>query len=253
VIPAVRICGSTSMSRAKGLLRAPTNTGPMPLGQRTTATLSKGRQSVNPYDSAALAHAAPGMPLSHFLEAKSCRVRTRCEGALNAQGMHKSMVARSAHTAGTTLRLGVSSLSRDQVELLLRLIEAETDALLVEQPEIPTDGCVDEPQLVELTAELANAKAQLTVGLAEIVDPLGEPLVSLFERLADIDKPRVHVPAHVLDPLQQQLVSLLTLRLSAAQLLAHGGVRVPQLFQRRIDMDDGPARVIDQVEEMTEV
>ena len=83
------------------------------------------------------------------------------------------MIARSAHPAGAALRLGVSSLSRDQVELLLRLVEAETDALLVEQPEVAADGCVDQPQLVELTAELTNAKSELTVGLAEIVDPLG--------------------------------------------------------------------------------
>ena len=78
-------------------------------------------------------------------------------------------------------------------------------------------------------------------------------LVSLLERLTDIGEPRVHVSAHVLDPLQQQLVSLFTLRLGAAELLADGGVRVPQLFQRRIDMHDGTARVVDQIEEMTEV
>ena len=70
------------------------------------------------------------------------------------------MVARPAHTARAALRLGVSSLRRDQVELLLCLVEAETDALLVEQPQIAADGCVDQPQLVELTAELANAKAE---------------------------------------------------------------------------------------------
>ena len=83
------------------------------------------------------------------------------------------MVARSAHTSSAALRLGVASLGRDQIELLLRLIEAETDPLLVEQPQITTDGCVNEPQLVELTAELPDAKAQLTVRLAEIVDSLG--------------------------------------------------------------------------------
>ena len=54
------------------------------------------------------------------------------------------MVARSAHTPGAALCLGVSSLSRDQVELLLRLVQAETDPLLVEQPQIAADGCVDE-------------------------------------------------------------------------------------------------------------
>jgi hypothetical protein len=43
-----------------------------------------------------------------------------------------SMVARPAHTARPALRLGVSSLRRDQVELLLRLVQAESDALLVE-------------------------------------------------------------------------------------------------------------------------
>ena len=87
--------------------------------------------------------------------------------------MRKSVVARSAHPAGAALRFGVSPLIRDQVELLLRLIQAQTDALLVEQPEVAADGCVDQPQLVELTAELANAKSQLTVGFAEIVDPFG--------------------------------------------------------------------------------
>lgn len=83
------------------------------------------------------------------------------------------MVARSAYTASAALCLGVSSLSRDQIELLLRLVEAETNPLLVEQPQIATNGCVDEPKLIKLTAELANPKAQLTMGLAKIVDPLG--------------------------------------------------------------------------------
>src|SRR5215213_5647959 len=163
------------------------------------------------------------------------------------------MVARPAHTAGTALRLGISSLSRDQVELLLGLVETETDALLVEQPQIATDGRVDEPQLVELTAELANTKADLTVGLAEIVDSLGESLVSLLECLADVGEARVHVPAHILDSLQQQLMSLRVLRLNATQLLANGGVRVPQLFQRGIDVNDRTARVVDQVEEVAEI
>src|SRR5215217_4303039 len=48
-------------------------------------------------------------------------------------------------------------------------------------------------------------------------------------------------------------MALSTLRLSAAQLLADGRIRVPQLFQRRIDMNDRTARVVDQIEEMTEV
>ncbi len=46
--------------------------------------------------------------------------------------MRKSVVAGPAHTAGAVLRLGVTSLRRDQIELLLRLIQAEADALLVE-------------------------------------------------------------------------------------------------------------------------
>jgi hypothetical protein len=112
------------------------------------------------------------------------------------------MITGSAHSACAAVRLGVSSLRRDQVELLLCLVQAETDALLVEQPKIAADGCVDQPQLVELTAELTNAKADLAVGLAEIVDPLGQPLVSLLERLANIGEARVYVPAHILDPLQ---------------------------------------------------
>jgi len=167
--------------------------------------------------------------------------------------MRKSVIARSAHTARTAVRLGISPLSRDQVQLLLSLVEAETHALLVEQPQVAPDGCIDEPQFVELTANLANAKPQLTVGLVKIVNPLDQPLVSLLERLTDIGEPRVHISAHVLDLLNQQLVSLFTLRLSAAQLLTDCGVRVPQLFQRRIDMDNGTARVVDQIEEMTEV
>jgi hypothetical protein len=44
----------------------------------------------------------------------------------------KSMVAWPAHTASPALRIGVSALRRDQVELLLCLIQAEADALLVE-------------------------------------------------------------------------------------------------------------------------
>ncbi len=55
------------------------------------------------------------------------------------------MVAWSADTTSAALGLGVSSLSRDQVELLLRLVEAKSDSLLVEQPQIATDGRVDEP------------------------------------------------------------------------------------------------------------
>ena len=51
----------------------------------------------------------------------------------------KSMVARPAHTARAALSLGVASLRGDQVELLLRLVQAETDALLVEQPQIAAD------------------------------------------------------------------------------------------------------------------
>ena len=50
--------------------------------------------------------------------------------------------------------------------------------------------------------------------------------MSLLERLADVNEARVHVPAHVLDALHHQLVSLLTLRLSTAQLKPDGGVRV---------------------------
>src|SRR5688572_16683017 len=138
------------------------------------------------------------------------------------------MVAGSADTASAALCLGVSSLCRDQIELLLRLVESESDALLVEQPEVAADGCVDQPQLVELTAELPNTEPHLAVGLAEVIDSLGQALVSLLQRLADVGKARVHVPAHVLDPLQQQLVSLRGLRLGATQLLADGGVRVPQ-------------------------
>src|SRR5919112_3501612 len=149
-----------------------------------------------------------------------------------------SMVTRPAHTARSALRLGVSALRRDEVELLLCLVQSESDPLLVEQPQVAADGCVDQPQLVELTAELTNAKANLAVGLAEIVDPLGQPLVSLLERLTDVCKARVHVAAHILDELQQQLMALCALRLGATQLLADGGIRVPKLFQRWINMND---------------
>ena len=65
---------------------------------------------------------------------------------------------------------------------------------------------------------MTNAKAHFAMGLAEIVDPLGQALVSLLQRLTNVGKARVHVPAHVLDPLQQQLMALRTLRLRAAQL-----------------------------------
>jgi hypothetical protein len=77
VLPAVRIRGSTSVNRAKGLLRAPTNTGPPPQGLRVTATLSKGRLGVNPSHSAAPTQVAPGVPPGHSPRAKSCRVRSR--------------------------------------------------------------------------------------------------------------------------------------------------------------------------------
>ncbi len=141
------------------------------------------------------------------------------------------MIAWSAYTTGAAFCFGVSPLSRDQVELLLRLVEAKSDPLLVEQPQIATNRCIDQPQLVELTAELADAKAHFAVGLAEVVDSLGQALVSLLECLTNVGKARVHVPAHVLDSLQQQLVSLRALRLEAAELLADGGVSVPQLLQ----------------------
>jgi hypothetical protein len=138
-----------------------------------------------------------------------------------------SMVARPAYAASPALRLSVSSLRRDKVELLLCLVQAESDALLVEQPQVAADGCIDQPQLVELTAQLANAKANLAVGLAQIVDPLGQALVSLLERLTDVGKARVHIAAHILDELQQQLMAFCTLRLGAAQLLADGSIRIP--------------------------
>ena len=55
------------------------------------------------------------------------------------------MVAGSAHTAGAALCLSIPPLRRDQIELLLRLVEAKPDALLVEQPEVTADGCIDQP------------------------------------------------------------------------------------------------------------
>jgi hypothetical protein len=85
VIPAIRIRGSSSVSRARGLLRALTNTDPVPKGHRTTATLSKGRWSVNPCRFAAPAPVRIGVPPSHSSGAKSCRVRTPCAFLRNAQ------------------------------------------------------------------------------------------------------------------------------------------------------------------------
>jgi hypothetical protein len=52
------------------------------------------------------------------------------------------MVARPADAARPALGLSVSSLRRDEVELLLCLVQAKSDALLVEQPQIAADGCV---------------------------------------------------------------------------------------------------------------
>ena len=72
-----------------------------------------------------------------WLAAKSSRNGSNLSASVHAVTAIQtriSMVAGSAHTAGAALRLGVPSLRRDQVELLLRLIEAETDPLLVEQP-----------------------------------------------------------------------------------------------------------------------
>jgi hypothetical protein len=77
VIPAVRIRGPSSVSRAKGLLRAPTNTNPAPKRHRTTATLSKGRHSVNPCRSGAGALIGHRLPPSHSPGAHSYRVRSR--------------------------------------------------------------------------------------------------------------------------------------------------------------------------------
>jgi hypothetical protein len=53
-----------------------------------------------------------------------------------------SMVTRPANAARPALGLSVSSLRRDEVELLLCLVQAKSDALLVEQPQIAADGCV---------------------------------------------------------------------------------------------------------------
>jgi hypothetical protein len=116
------------VSRAKGFLRALTNTDPTPKRLRTTATLSKGRHSVNPCRFAALRRRD-----SPCLQG----IARRSISAMSVRGepviqMRKSVITRSPHAARATVGLSVSSLSRDQVELLLRLVEAETDALLVE-------------------------------------------------------------------------------------------------------------------------
>jgi hypothetical protein len=142
-----------------------------------------------------------------------------------------SVIGRSSHTAGRDLRLRVASLGGDQVELLLGLIEPQPDSLLVQQPQIAADRGVDKAKLVELSAELADAKTKLTMGFVQIVDALGQALVTLLERLADIGETRIDVATHVLDSLQQQLMALDALRLDAAYLLPHRGVRLPQLFQ----------------------
>ena len=44
----------------------------------------------------------------------------------------------------------VAALSGDEVEFLLRLVEPQADALLVQKPEIAADRRIDEAQLVEL-------------------------------------------------------------------------------------------------------
>ena len=74
--------------------------------------------------------------------------------------------------------------------------------------------------------------------LVEIVDALGKSLVPLLQRLANIGKPRINVPPHVFHPFQQQLVPFYGLGLHSTKLLTDNGVRVTQLFQRRIDVDD---------------
>ena len=103
-------------------------TDPVPKGHRTTATLSKGRWSVKPCDSAAPVLAGLGLPPSHSSGGK---VDAFVRAAPDIQ-TRNSMVAGSAHTAGPALCLGVPALRRDQVELLLCLVQAEADALLVE-------------------------------------------------------------------------------------------------------------------------
>ena len=130
------------MSRAKGPLRAPTKYGSD--AQRTSdyGDLIKGLLECQPIR---LRSSRPGeswRAAESSINGTACRVRTRGAHHPDAE---KSMIARPAHTTRAALRLGVTPLRRDQVELLLCLIEAETDALLVEQPEVAPDGCVDEP------------------------------------------------------------------------------------------------------------
>jgi hypothetical protein len=73
-LPHPRLLFRESCARA---VASPSNTNPAPKGLRTTATLSKGRWSVNPYYSAAAAPAGRSMPPSHSAKARSCRVRAR--------------------------------------------------------------------------------------------------------------------------------------------------------------------------------
>src|SRR5262245_35864420 len=103
------------------------------------------------------------------------------------------VIGGAADAAGAAFRLRVAALSGDQVELLLGLIEAQADALLVEEPQVAAHPGVDEAQLVELPAELADAEAEVAVGFTEILDALTQSLVPLLQRQAHVGKAGVDV------------------------------------------------------------
>ena len=124
VIPAVRIRGSSSVSRAIGLLRALANTDPVPRAS-DYGDLIKGALECQPMPIRPPRPGGIGVPPSHSSGVKVVAF-VRAAPSIETRN---SMVAGSAHTAGAALCLGVSPLRRDQVELLLCLVQAEADAL----------------------------------------------------------------------------------------------------------------------------
>ena len=89
----------------------------------------------------------------------------RAAGAIEAGTAIASVVGLAARPRRGAVRLRLSPLQRDQVELLLGLLEPQADPLLVEQPEVAADRGIDQPQLVELPARARRSETRARGGL----------------------------------------------------------------------------------------
>ncbi|MER3437756.1 MAG: hypothetical protein C4346_09330, partial [Chloroflexota bacterium] len=60
-----------------------------------------------------------------------------------------------------TLNFGMTALPRDQIKLLLSLLEAQPDALLMQGPHVPPEAAICESQLVQLVRDGSDPQAEL--------------------------------------------------------------------------------------------